>query len=277
MLLMPQYVLEIHSSKLDSYSDCHLRGLAELLPQQFRDLGYQINQTPQYIAGIVGSSIHAGVANLHEQKQDKPLACTYNAVDAAKNELQKLITETPGVLFTKNFPDINTIEIHINEYINAYADQVLPIRQAKLIEHKFVGQLADDVTYKTTLDLYTENDILADLKSGAKITPAKNQMGLYLLLLQRSGYQPQGVVLDYMLREHPTVNTGAVRHNPIVYNHTDCMNIAKTTLTKLIEDFRIFSKTGKIDHIMINPRSTYCNQFCPLFGTKTCPGWQRNV
>lgn len=273
---MPNLILEIHSSKLDSYADCNLRGLVELLPQAFKDAGFEVKETPQYITGNVGSAIHAGVADLHFQKDAAPVINLPHAGLQARYELEKLIEQNPGVLFTQNFPNLKTIYQHIDEYIEAYFHQVLPIRQAKLVEHKFIGNIADDVTYKTTLDLFTNTNILADLKSGAKITPAYMQMGMYLLLLKKSGYSPKGVVLDYMLRDNKAKNSGAITHTPIVYNHLECMAMTKTVLTNLINDFRIFAKTKKIDHIAVNPRSTNCNLFCPLYGTQTCGGWRKN-
>jgi hypothetical protein len=232
-------------------------------------LGYQFNEVPTYVTPNVGSAIHAGVAILHETK------AVDVAQDVAKKTLTEIIKVIPNLVYTKNFPDVPTINVHIDEYVKAYAEQVLPLRKAKLIEHKFEGCWTTDICYETTLDYYTEDNILGDLKSGAKITPAKNQMGFYLLLLMQQGYQPKGVVLDYMLREDKRTNSGLVIHTPIVYDKDACLEIVRNTLVHLISDFRKFQETNNLKHIRTNPRSEGCNnRICPLWGTSTCSSWK---
>jgi hypothetical protein len=268
------YKLIIHGSKLDDYNDCPLRAFAQLMRPILIDLGYQFNEVPQYVTPNVGTAIHAGVAKLHEQKKTGVIDVSASS-QVAKATLASIVEETPNLVFTKNFPNEEVISRHIDEYVAAYAKQVLPVCNAKLIEYKFEGCYTDDVCYATTLDQYTEDDILRDLKSGAHITPAMNQMGFYLLLLMQQGFQPKGVILDYMLREDKRNNAGAVIHTPITYDHTQCVNIVKNTLLALITDFRVFNETNSLKHIRINPRSDGCNnRICPLYGTTTCSGWQ---
>lgn len=266
-----QATLEIHASRLDDYADCPLRGFASLMSSALKERGYQINEQVRYITPEVGTAIHAGVAQMHENKRNTAGFNIPNVI--ARKELQAILNEDTAIRFTEKMPDLDYIHKHMDDFLAVYYRDVLRLRPAKLIEYGLEGQLAPNITYKTTLDLFTEDDILADLKSGAKITPAYNQLGFYLLLLMKQGYKPRRAILDYIL---PDKSTKVYTHKPIEYNVDNCLFIVKQTLTSLIGDFEVFCQTGKLDHIQINPRSAACNKaLCPLWGTSTCHLWKK--
>jgi hypothetical protein len=267
--IMPTFELVIHASRLDAYADCPLQAFAELMRPQLQKLGYQFNDLPRYITPEVGTAIHSGVAHLHTTGSTD----VKSAVNESLNTLERIMEDTPHMRFTEKMPDLAYIKAHITGFISAYVDQVLPQRSAQLIEYGMKGELLPNITYKTTLDLLTSNAILADLKSGAKITPAYNQLGFYCLLLQREGYKVNRLVLDYIL---PDRSTKVYIHKPIEYDKDACLFIVKQTLTSLIADFEVFCKTGNINHIRVNPRASTCNKaMCPLYGTSTCHIWRK--
>ena len=267
-------ILEVHASSLDSYSDCALRGFASLMKEHMRSAGYEIRDTQRYITPEVGTAIHAGIAHIHGVPTPRIQLDALPAKEVAKEELLRILDADPNIRFTEKMPDLAYIEEHMGKWIDAYIEQVLGDRPAKLIEYGMEGELSDGITYKTTLDLYTESDILADLKTGQNKMPAYNQVGFYLILLERAGYSPNRIILDYILPDKK--DGGRYKHSPVEYDVNDCREIVKRTLSGLIDDFLKYRETESIAHVKINPRSAACNPYlCPLYGTTTCNGWKK--
>jgi PD-(D/E)XK nuclease superfamily len=257
--------LEIHASALDDFADCPLRGAAKLLKHEFKQLSLEMHTVPLWVSATVGSSIHKGAAELHFGKDLE------TSIAAAKAEFQRLkVIDNPT--FTSTFPNEIIINAHIEEYVIFYDKTVKPLRNAKLNEKNFKYEIRSDITMNSTIDRYTEDEILADLKTGDKVTSAWNQLGMYLFLLKSNGESPQGALLDYLRRPKDGLPVG---HEPVIYKVESCLETSKRTVARLIKDYDHFSKTNETRIFTTNPRSTYCNsKFCSLYGTTTCPSWR---
>lgn len=259
--------LEIHASALDDFADCALRGAAKLLKKAFKDCGYDIKDLTKYVTPIVGSAIHKGVAEMHFGK------ALDDCIKAGQDEFRHLRTKEGSTVFTSAFSDDNVIDKHIQDYIIFYHQNLFDKLKAKLNEKNFTYTINEDITMNSTIDRYTTVDYLRDLKTGQQVMPAFNQLGMYLFLLQANGHTPVGVMLDYIQR--PKYG-GDIFHLPVTYKVKDCLETSKRTVSRLIHDFTSFSKTNNSKIFLTNPRSASCNsRLCPLYGTKTCPSWDK--
>lgn len=272
-------ILSVHASSLDNYLDCERRAVADKYGGLLQEAGYDVREQIQYVTGNVGSGVHAGADYLNADYIRTGLLPTTNTIRAAAEQgfdkFQTLLMkslEKYDVKYTAKFADNEVIRAHIANYVQLYAEVVLPTRKLELTEQFFKVELREGWQYTSTLDAYGHGT-LYDLKTGDKLTPAYAQVGTYVYLLRNAGYTVTGAQLDYI--HHPKPNDPP-KHTIIKYNPDDCETIAKYATAKLIGDIEEFIKTGDINVIPINPRSESCNQlFCKLYGTASCPGWRK--
>lgn len=260
-------MLEIHASKLDDFADCPLRAAASMLKKEFAALGLEARIVPQWISATVGTGIHKGVAELHFGKS------VQEAVVAARAEF-RVRKVKDNATYTSKFPNDTIIDAHIEEYVVFYSRSVQASRTPKLIEQNFKYTIRADITMDSTIDLYTSEDSLNDLKTGDIVTPAWNQLGMYLFLLVQHGHKPRKAMLDYLRRPKDGYPVG---HEPYVYAVEHCLETSKRTVARLIKDYDNFNRTNDPRVFTTNPRSSNCNsRMCPLFGTNACPSWDKS-
>lgn len=270
--------LSIHASSLDKFLDCPRQAVASSYPNLLKDAGYEVKQTKQYVTGIIGNGIHAGADHLNQDYIRAGILPSANTVlkaqevaydDYFKRYLKAL--ESGEIHFTIKFNSHDTVRAHIIEYVNLYANKVLPTRKIEKSEQYFKHKLTDDFVYSSTLDGYGD-ETLFDLKTGDKITPAYAQIGTYVYLLRASGHVVKRAQLDYLKRPK---DGAPAEHVVKVYDPDQCMVLAQYATARLMSDLTSFQKTKDINVLLYNPRSTACNTiFCPLFGTSSCGGWR---
>jgi hypothetical protein len=271
-------ILNLRASSIDKYLDCPRMMVASTYPQLLKNAGYEVKETKKWVTPGIGTAIHSGcehlnkhwMANHTQPNSDVILEAVEKAMATFKRNLLKDM-ETSEVHYTAKFPDNTFIRSHITEYVNLYAVKVLPTRNVEQAELSFKIPIDDNFQVTSTLDAYGDKTLF-DLKTGDVITPAHGQIGTYVWLLRQAGHEVLDAQLDYLKR--PKQGEPA-EHRVIKYNADECEVLAKHAMVKLMQDLQEFQKTGDINVILYNPKSTSCNPiFCPLYGSSSCGGWK---
>lgn len=270
--------IAIRGSSLDGWADCPRRQAASTYAGLFKQHGYNVKELQRWVTPLIGTAIHAGADFLNTEyirsglipSVDDIRAATEHAIDKFRQILIK-DSEEHDVRFTAKFPDMDAIRKHIAEYVQLYANSVLPQRKLEISEQHFKFELNENFHIQSTCDSYGFKK-LYDLKSGAKTTPAHYQIGIYTFLLENSGYKVDEAQLDYLQR--PKDNEPP-QHIIIRYNATECKTMAKYMIARVMSDLTDFLHTGDLNVFMANPRSEACNSImCPLYGGDLCGGWR---
>jgi hypothetical protein len=271
-------ILNIHGSSIDGWMDCPRRQAASSYGNLLKEAGYEVKELTRYVTPLIGTAIHSGADFLNQDYIRTGLLPTVDfirkayeqAVDKFQSMLMKDL-ENYEVRYTVKFPNLDTVKSHIAEYIQLYAEQILPQRKLELTEQHFNIQLNENFAYKSTIDSYGHGT-LYDLKTGAIKTEAYHQIGTYVWLLTNAGYKVEAAQLDYILR--PKENEPP-KHVVIKYNPSECMELTKYATARIMNELTQFIETGNINVFSANPRSEGCNKImCSLFGTTSCPGWR---
>lgn len=269
--------LYIHGSSIDGWMDCPRRQAASSYAGLLKEAGYEVRDLQRYVTPLVGTAIHAGADFLNQDyirigmlpHTDLVRKAYEQAVDKFQSVLMKDL-ENYDVKYTVKFPNIDAVKAHIAEYVQLYAEVILPQRKLELSEQHFNIPLNDNFAYKSTIDSYGHGT-LYDLKTGAIKTEAYHQIGTYVWLLTNAGYEVKAAQLDYILRPK---DSEPPKHVVIKYNPQDCMELTKYATARIMNELTQFVETGNINVFSANPRSDSCNMvICPLFGTSSCPGW----
>ena len=272
--------LSIHASNLDRFNDCPRAAIADRYEGLLKQAGYEVRDQSRYVTPLVGNGVHAGADFLNQNYIRTGLLPTVDMIRAAAEHgfdkflqiLAKDLEHSDVKYPVSKFQTNDIIREHIANYVQIYAEQILPTRKLEVTEQFFKVPLKDGFNYMSTLDSYGHGT-LYDLKTGDVITPAHAQVGTYIYLLRSAGYTVHSAQLDYI--HHPKPNDPP-KHTVIKYDADACATLAQFTTARLIGTLEEFLETGNIHVIPINPRSASCNQiFCKLYNTTSCSGWKK--
>ena len=258
--------LIIRASGLPQYADCARRTATRLIPDQIREWGYSLNETPHHVGGLVGTATHAGVAHVLERKRESGTAYvdseTKDRAEAAfKQEAEH------GVAWDDVTPKEDVALRQVNRMVGVYTDTIAQAVNVLAVEQKLELQTRAGHTLQGRVDLTTE--AVRDLKTGKFQSGNVAQYGAYSLLIRGNGGQVEYVVEDYLKRvawKEPQPAPVSSRYE------TPVAEAAAAAIVRRIEqDYATFMEAGDPVSFLANPNSVLCGaRFCPAFGTDFC-------
>lgn len=252
---------------LPAYFDCARRAAAKQFRQEIEAAGFTLRDTLPSVGATFGTSAHAAAEYLFKQKmQNYADASEAQALEVA---MQRFGEETgEGVEWDDTTPNNNTAEFQLRRVVAAIADfskTVVP----KAVELELRADAGDGFELTGHIDLYTVEDIVRDLKTGALHRPYQSQLGGYALLVRSNGGQPKGAAIDWIAR------TPKTRPQPPVQTETYplslCERAAYATIQRIKRDYQQFISSGDPWAFPSNPMSMMCQeQYSPAYGTNFC-------
>lgn len=263
-------MINIRASMLPSYQDCPRRSAAGQFRTIIEAAGYTLNQRPQIVGIAVGQGLHAGV----KQQADTFISSGQwgsidDAIDSGIDRYHQDIKD--GVIFDNNTVSSNEAEKQIITQVKSFVYEVTPHIKPVKCERKYISVTEDkEFEFTGSADLIDTDDIIDDIKGGARSRPYHAQFGGYALLrrAEREG-ETKGCRVWHM----PRVSTkksypGAQMH---VYDVKLCILSASYTINQIKSNVKSFLKTKSSWAFPANPLSMMCSdKYCPAWGTEFC-------
>jgi hypothetical protein len=252
---------------LPGYPDCGGRAAAKQFRPLIEKAGFTLRKLPPSIGAACGTAVHAAVQELLIPVMDgEPVGSLDEAVAQALLAFREEIR--PGAEWDDTTPNLLTAEFQIRRMAQAYltiAGGVVPDG----IE--FPLEMALDSRWKLTgtIDLYTAEPALDDLKTGALMRPYQAQLGGYKKLLNHHGFPVKTTRQTFIKRARKTKPQPPAER--LEYDPEVCERAADSIIGAIVRDTERFERTGDPYAFPRNPMSLMCSRrYCPAHGTDFC-------
>lgn len=259
-------VKRIRCSMLPGYTDCARRSFAKQFRQLVTAAGFELRELSPSIGAAVGTAVHKAAEIMLLAIRDGRTPSVTEGVEAA---MQAFRDETQnGAEYDDTTPNRRAAEAQILSLARAYVPMLSNSRPAA-VEMSLRASLGGGWELTGHIDLYTEDGIVDDLKTGALPRPYQAQLGGYSLLMRSSGYAVSALSTTWI----PRVST---RKPQPPATRTEfpigvCERTAYATINAIRRDAEAFEETGDPYVIPANPMSLMCSpKYCPAHGTPFC-------
>lgn len=257
----------IRCSMLPAYPDCPRRAAAKQFWPAIQNAGFQVRKLMPSAGAAVGTAVHSAVEHVLKCKiETGELGKVEEGIGIGIDKFREEIA--PGAEWDDTTPNGKIAEMQIGRLARAYMMVAADIRPAR-VEMELRAALQEGWELTGHIDLYTEDGIVDDLKTGALKRPYQAQLGGYSLLCKSHGLPVSGVGTTYIGRCRASSPQTA----------PDCQNYdmevseqaAYHTIQRIIKDVQAFELSGDPHSFPANPMSLMCsNKYCPAWGTAFC-------
>ena len=273
-------VTVVRASSLSGYSDCKRRGAAGMFRADIKAAGFTLMQLPKSIGAHIGSGVHAGAAEmLNEKARTGELCQPGRSVEVAIEQMRKRSGEE-GVMYDDEAPNANGAEIQVGRMTRAYQTHVAPQVKPIAIEERLEAQVNERLVLSGQSDLIArEPGAVRDLKSGKRRGYHLPQIGAYALLNRaHRDFDIGRAIIDYVPR------VALSRSQPLPESHEIDIEaaelVAVSVLSEIDRDLTTFRhgdperrlRPGDPRAFIANPSSSLCSaRWCGAFGSDFCP------
>lgn len=270
--------LRVRPSTTSRWTDCARRQVAHAYPELLADAGYALRETPSSIGALVGTSVHAGGAELLKQKlQTGAIEAPSRGFEAGTaafvEEMEKQEVAWDDV--TRNPNDAaRQIQRMVNTYHFGVAMNVTPVAVEQRLEATFDGVLISGQA--DNLCLFPSGP--RDTKTGKMAGWNVPQLGCYSALARAHGNRVETCTEDFIQRVSPRVEQPPVKSKE--FDRGDCEKAAAGILELMKHQIGSFEADPKKDPwaFPANPNSMLCSdKFCKAYHTKWCSAWKEKI
>lgn len=240
-------------------------------------MGYEIRPGHPSAAAAIGTTLHAGVAELLRLKMATGELTRWDVERATAKAGERFLDETKdGVLWDKTTPHSETALKQIEAMMHALTPLAHRIQATEIehpLEHWFspLGKLAIPVKVTGTIDARDIRRWLHDHKTGANLPVAHAQAGGYTALCRENGLTVDGFVLNFVKRVGVTKLNDQPAPVTIILDPDECLSAFWNTLKDLQRQYEAFEKTKDPWEFPANPMSRSCTpNYCNAHGTPWC-------
>lgn len=252
---------------LPSADDCLKRTFAKQFPDMVGERGYQLRKLQPSVGAAVGTAVHAAAEHLLRGKQETgELPPIDEAIAPAAAKFREEIA--PGAEWDDTTPNLQVAEFQIRRLTEAYlpiAQQVNPAG----IELALLAKVAAGWELSGHIDLYTREQRVDDLKTGAVRRPYQAQVGAYALLLEANGHPVSSVGVTWIPRGKKTKPQPPAECE--TYDLDTSKRAAFAAITRFRQSAESFIESGDPFSLPANPMSLMCSRrYCGAWGTPFC-------
>lgn len=269
--------LTIRPSTTSRWTDCARRQAAQAYPEIVIAAGYTLRQMPSHIGAIVGTSVHAGGAQLQKAKRLSGTISPVQASTASEFAVHTFTEELDkaGVSWDDTTPNRNDAHKQIIRMTEVYREDVVSKVTPLEVEQRFEAMLpGGDVTISGQMDniaLFPQGP--RDTKTGVRSAWNLPQYGCYSLLSRTHGFNVEQITEDFVQRVSP--KRAQPRAVERVFDRLQCEQAAAAIVGLIQHQMNAFAETGSPWSFPANPNSMLCSdRFCPAFGTEWCSEWR---
>ena len=264
---LPMIPVTVRASSLPTYADCARRWSARALWDRLKDMGYELNFTPNGIGAVVGTATHSGAAYILTEKMNTgELGNPTEAVERGLQDVDDTVKE--GVAWDDTTTNVDTAHTQVRRMIAVYRRDVAPALKPIAVENRLTNRFSDRIILSGQAD-EMEHDEAGDLKTGAARSAYTGQYGAYCLLARSHDGRVDRFSEFFVKRcrpskeQEPPVRT-VLEPEPLE-QHTQAI------LKKIERDLEDFDFTGDPNAFLPNPSSMLCGpKYCPAHGTPYC-------
>ncbi|MEH6630193.1 MAG: PD-(D/E)XK nuclease family protein [Halopseudomonas aestusnigri] len=256
----------IRASSLPQYPDCERRYAARSFANEVKAAGYELNTMLPSIGAVIGTGTHEalGYAMIQKMQDQEIVAADFEAL--AVSSIEEAIKD--GVVWdnTTTSPDA-AIQQAIRQakvILQVVGDDIQPIA----VEQYLKANLDDGFELTGHIDI-TEQNGIADFKTGSVQRANQTQYGAYSLLSRSNGHPVKRLREIYVQR----VGKRVPQPDPIVksYSVKEAERGASETIKHIKAGLIKFRESCENWVFLPNPNSMMCSPlYCPAFGTKFC-------
>lgn len=267
----------VRASSLSGYPDCPRRGAARMHRRLIEAMGFTLRDPARSIGASVGSAVHDAAATMLKHKAMHGELSPASTTDEQAIEVLRG-SVTPGILFDRETPELNTAEQQVIRMARVYRVQVAPQINPMLVEERLEAEVRPGLILSGMSDVTArEPGKLHDTKAGKRMGNHGPQVGGYGMLNRSHGYNIVSACINFIQRvsmKKPQPDAVEV-DIPLAHAETAATSIIhrihRDRMTFENGDARLRILPGDPWAFMANPSSMLCSRkWCEAFGTDFC-------
>lgn len=254
----------IRASLLPSYADCARRAALTVIPDEIKDFGFDLRETPRGVGASIGTSMHEVAA--YSMSNKIATGELGSAEEAEQRALAKFeeIKSTEGIEYDSHTLTYDRAQKQLCTLTEVYRGQLAPLIQPVEVEKRLFCDLGDGFYASGQFDV-REISTIRDLKTGAASRAHISQYGLYFILCAVNERPAANIIEDWLPRSKDP------KPEHFEYDVHVAARAARSIIRRIKADIAEFRATQEPSAFIANPQSMLCgDKFCPAWGTKFC-------
>lgn len=276
-------VFRINVSSLPRFADCELAWFVnqdDLLKSQCEKERKQspLPPKPQHIGANFGTSAHAGVEQMLNDKIETGAYSLRKGIDAAIAKYRGIVKEIKEKELTRKFDDFtkndDAAEEQLARVLQETAAAYVVTAEPVIVEPHFTHRWARDYEVSGHPDVILTR-WLDDFKYGARTQAHQAQGGGYLWLAEKEGYHNlEGFRVNHIKRTGLRNAQSVMRQYR--FDPGVCKTLAFIQINRIVRQVDTWYEKPHLRQGLFNPNpnSKLCHKTtCTAFGTSACDAW----